>query len=257
MPESESLALNLAAPLPTVSSMAMIAEVVRVSPRAALVVLDLQNRAFSFLPGQAVLVGVPGQARRRPFSIACSPEHAAVSRRIDLLVGTEPGETQGRLPLQPGTTLEVEGPVGTFTLPSGLAHRRVLFVAGGTGIAPVRSMLDHARRRHASTTLALLYSARSADELVFLHEWRALAAVGRIALHSTITGTDVRWTGARGRLGARQFGAYLGDPLDTLCFVCGPASFVRDGVAALVDLGVPREAVRTEQWCVMPDVAVG
>jgi hypothetical protein len=132
---------------------------------------------------------------------------------------------------------------GRFTMPPGLTHRRILFVAGGTGIAPVRSMPDHARRRHPSAELALLDRARSADELVVIDDWRALAAAGRPALHATITRSDGSWTGCRGRLGMRQFRAYVSDPMDTRCFVCGPLSFVQDLVAALVALGVPADAV--------------
>jgi NAD(P)H-flavin reductase len=231
---------------------ATIAEAIPVSPRARLVVLDLQAAVFPFSAGQAVLVGAHGQSMRRPYSIACSPECAAGSRRIELLIGVGPGTTTTPLLLQVGATVDVEGPIGTFTLPARFPQRRLLFVAGGTGIAPVRSMLDHLRRRHESIEMALLYSARRAEDLVFLDEWRALAAVGRLDLYSTITRADADWDGVRGRLRRCHVEAFLGNRHDTLCFICGPPSLVSDTQVILADLGVPREAVRTEEWARTP-----
>jgi NAD(P)H-flavin reductase len=217
------------------------------SPRTRLAVLDFYDPGFAFLPGQAVEIVAPGEDRRRTYSIACSPERAAALRGIELLVGV--GSDADRFPLKRGTVLDVIGPVGTFTAPPRFVQRRVLFVAGGTGIAPLRSMLHHMCGRNPSTELALLYSARTADELAFLDEWRALAAAGRLHLHSTITRSDRAWQGPRGRLSRAVYEDFVKDRAgDVLCFVCGPAPFVIDARAVLLDLRVPGPAIRAEEW---------
>jgi ferredoxin-NADP reductase len=63
-----------------------------------------------------------------------------------------------------------------------------------------------------------------------------------------VTRDDVEWAGRRGRIGRSHFEAVLHDRLDTLCFICGPETLVSEAVATLGELGVPRAAIRTEEW---------
>lgn len=227
-----------------------ILDVVRATPRSRLLVLGLEAVTFPFLPGQAVMVGQHGTSDRRPYSIASSPQRAAETRTLELLVGVDArGAVGSHLPAPaPGTRVDVEGPLGSFTFPDAPAQRRLLFVAGGSGIAPLRAMLDHALRAHPAEQISVLYSARRADEFAFVDELNALAEAGRIELHCTVTRDDGSWGGGRGRIGRSHFEAVLHDRLDTLCFVCGPSRMVAESVLMLGELGVPTEAIRTEQW---------
>lgn len=223
------------------------------TPRSRLVTLELRDSGFSFLPGQAVLIGAHGHPERRPYSIACSPERAAETGRLELLMALEPGGDLGpHLPsATAGTLVDLDGPLGTFIFPEGLTHHRLLFVAGGTGIAPLRAMIDHVLRRAPSRPLAVLYSARRGDEFAFIDELRAHAAGGRLKLHQTVTRDDsATWAGGRGRIRRSHFEDVLRDPAATLCFVCGPRTMVTDAVATLQQLGVPETAIRTEGWAV-------
>ena len=149
----------------------------------------------------------------------------------------------------PGTLIDIEGPVGVFTLPDMTHHRRVLCVAGGTGIAPLRSMLDHMLRRAAAPPISLLYSARRGDEFAFIDELREYATVGRLGLHQTVTrDPSSSWSGRRGRIGRSHFEAVMHEPAATLCLVCGPEPLVNESVSTLKALGVPETQIRTEQW---------
>ncbi|MBI3048459.1 MAG: FAD-dependent oxidoreductase [Acidobacteria bacterium] len=220
------------------------------TPRSLLVALDLRGNALEFRPGQAVLVGAHGQPERRPYSIACSPERAAETGRLELLIAVEADGTPGpSFGAMPGTLVDVEGPVGAFTLPAAVDVRWILFVAGGTGIAPLRSMLDHLLRRQPRQRLSLLYSARRSDEFAFIEELRAHAEAGRLELHQTVTrDQSTTWTGRRGRIGRGHFEAVLHEPASTLCVVCGPDSLVDESVTTLRQLGVPDAQIRTETW---------
>ena len=219
------------------------------TPRSLLLTLQFSNHSAPFLAGQAVVVGRHGQERRRPYSIACSPEQAAEGT-LELLVGVDSAGSPGEHldPVAPGVSLDVEGPLGSFTFPESIDHARVLFIAGGAGIAPIRAMLDHARRAHSDTHLALLYSARRSDEFAFIDELRDLQDAGHLELHQTVTRDDMDWGGNRGRIGQSHFEAALHDPTSTLCFVCGPAAMVSESVATLGRLGVPGASIRTENW---------
>jgi ferredoxin-NADP reductase len=225
-----------------------LARVDEASPRLRLLSIDISGHRFDYVAGQAVLVGPHGSTTRRPFSIACSPERAAETHTIELLIAME-GASENLEWASAGALVDVEGPVGTFTFPDVVEQSRLLFVAGGTGIAPVRAMLDHAFRRYPREKISLLYSARRSDEFAFIDELRAHERAGRLELHQTVTRDEnTAWDRRRGRISRSHFQVVLHDPASTLCFVCGPSSLVDESAATLRELGVPDPLIRTERW---------
>ena len=200
-----------------------------------------------------MLIGAHGLPARRPYSIASSPEQAAERRTLELLIALEADGTLGpHLPdLVPGIALDLEGPLGTFLFPLNTPEQPLLFVAGGTGIAPLRAMIDHTLRATRGHRLSLLYSARNGEEFAFIEELRGHEAQGHLELHQTVTRDDsTAWAGGRGRIGRSHFERVVHDPAHTLCFVCGPRAMVNESVSTLAALGVPAEAIRTEAWVV-------
>jgi ferredoxin-NADP reductase len=202
--------------------------------------LDLGGHPFPFSPGQAVLVGRPGEAVRKPYAIASSPEDAAAGA-LELLV--KRGAFKGA---RAGAVLDVEGPFGRFRFPRRVAERQVLFVAGGTGIAPIRSMVRHTLASGYDGRLALAYSARTDRDFAFLAELRRLARAGRVRLHLTASRDAAPgWRGGRGRLDLERLRPLVASPR-TLCFVCGPPGFVKGVAALLRRLGVASSRIRVE-----------
>lgn len=221
------------------------------TPRSRLITLDLRGQIFDFRPGQAVLIGAPGNRPHRPYSIACSPERASETQTLELLIALEADGTLGpHLPdSTAGSPIQVEGPLGTFFFPVDLPQERLLFVAGGTGIAPLRAMIDHLLRRDPGSGISLLYSARNSEEFAFNEELRGYEERGRLELHCTVTRDEsTSWAGGRGRIARSHFERVVHDPANTLCFVCGPMAMVNESVSTLAALGVPRDAIRTEEW---------
>jgi ferredoxin-NADP reductase len=226
-----------------------IREVIAATPRARIVRLDLDGRPFQFAAGQAIKVGSRGSETRRPYSIASAPEDAQLHHHLELLIGQrEDGDADG-LVLERGIEVDVEGPLGSFTFPDHPAEDSFLFVAGGTGIAPLRAMLRHAilgarQPRH----VGLLYSARTPDEFAFADEFHVLAAGGQIEFRQTITReTDREWSGSRGRIDRSQLLQIVHGP-DTLCFVCGPRALVDEMPRLLKEIGVADGKIRIEEW---------
>jgi ferredoxin-NADP reductase len=126
-------------------------------------------------------------------------------------------------------------------------ERRFLFIAGGTGVAPLRAMLHHALNV-PHEAIGLLFSARTPAEFAYEQEFRSLAAANRIELELRVTREVAQdWGGVRGRLGREDL-APLVHGRATLCFVCGPPALVEEIPQILVDLGVPRERIKTEEW---------
>ena len=225
-----------------------IREVLPATPRARIVRLDLGGSRFEYAAGQAVLIASRDDALRKPYSIAAAPEDAIRDGVLELLVGVDvDGQPGPHLSLDIGTRVDVEGPVGTFTFPVHPLERRFVFIAGGTGIAPLRAMLRHALAI-AHDDIGLFYSARVPDEFAYEPELRSLAQSGKIHLRQTVTRAgETAWSGARGRLDRAALGELVHDPA-TLCFVCGPPALVAEMPALLTALGVPRSRIRLEEW---------
>ncbi|MGH3281034.1 MAG: ferric reductase-like transmembrane domain-containing protein [Trebonia sp.] len=153
------------------------------------------------------------------------------------------GDHSGSLAnLKPGTRIIAEGPYGAFT-PS-LTGRRVLFIAGGVGITPVRAMFAALPKR-MSGGITLLYRASHPRDVVFSRELNAIANDRDAALHYLI--------GSRKELGY--------DPLDARhlqqivpglhryeAYVCGPTGMTQAAVEALAAVGIPRRRIHHESF---------
>ena len=225
-------------------------EVIHATPRTRIISLDLGGTAFSFSAGQAVMVGLHGSPLRKPYSIAAAPSEAARADSIELLLQVdESSALDPHLELAAvGTPIDVEGPFGSFGLPEHQGDAPILFVAGGTGIAPLRSMLMERLATAAPPTIAVVYSARSLEELAYRSELEALARAGRNAVYYTVTRDDgASWTGRRGRIDRSLLDMAL-PSTDAQCLVCGPPQLVNDARALLEDLGVPGERVLTDRY---------
>jgi NAD(P)H-flavin reductase len=225
-----------------------IREIVPATPRARLARLGLDGLSFDYAPGQAVAIATHGQENRRPYSIAAAPEDAQRDGWLELLIGVNTDGTPGpHLVLEPGHLVDVDGPLGSFVFPPAPDEKRFVFIAGGTGIAPLRAMMQRALHL-PHRNIGLFYSARTPDDFAFERELRGLAAAGEIELRQTVTrATDTDWTGARGRLNRDALGELVHDPA-TLCFVCGPPTLVDEMPAILTELGIPRQRIRIEEW---------
>jgi glycine betaine catabolism B len=225
-----------------------IRDIVAATPRARIVRLALGGEAFPYQPGQAVLVGSHGTDQRRPYSMASAPEDAQREDCLELLVGVDADGGAGpHLALDPHALVDIDGPLGRFTFPDNPDEQRFVFIAGGTGIAPLRAMMRHALHgRHRQ--IGVLYSARRPGEFAYEAELRELARNGRIELKQTITREiPENWTGPRGRIGRADLSPLVHDPA-TLCFVCGPPALVEEMPKLLEELGVPRTRIRIEAW---------
>jgi NAD(P)H-flavin reductase len=224
-------------------------EVLPATPRARIARVDLDGHPFDYAAGQAVMIASHGAEKRRPYSIASAPEDARRDGFVELLIGlNDEGIPGTHLALDPGALVDVEGPLGTFTFPPAPEETRFIFIAGGTGIAPLRAMLRHALRL-PHRNIGLFYSARTPDEFAFESELRDLASAGEIELRQTVTRApeDADWNGARGRLDRAALGELVHDP-ETLCFVCGPMAMVDEMPRLLEGMGIPRMRIKIEEW---------
>ncbi len=234
------------------------------TPSTRIVRLELEGRPFDFEAGQAALIGLADHEARVPYSIASAPDEAAQTGLLDFLIKVEPSGRWGHQfdGVGPGDAIGLRGPFGTFMFPRNPVEDHFLFIAGGTGIAPIRAMIRQALLSGQTGTMRLLYSAKTADDFAYLPELGEMAAhdgldlrlhVTRKAAHDPTADSPASQTGIdvskaeRGRIGRAQL-APLVDSAATLCFVCGPESMVADVAPMLQELGIDRTRIRVEEW---------
>ena len=222
----------------------------RATPTSRIVRVALDGLPFHYAPGQVASIGPPGVSELIPYSLASAPEETARHDCIEFLIKVDAAGRWGTHfePLRRGSRLAVRGPSGLFVFPDHPRERRFLFIAGGTGIAPLRSMIRHAVISKIPGRLSLLYSARTPRDFAYLSELRSMARGSELELSLAATREFTpRWRGDRGRIVVSKIATLIDDPA-TLCFVCGPAAMVSAVPPMLEGLGVDRKRIRLEDW---------
>lgn len=211
-----------------------------------------QGESLNRLPGQYLDVLLPG-GKRRAFSIANAPH---TGREIELHVRHVAGGDFTRhvfADLQPGATLRVEGPLGTF-VPREDSERPLLFVAGGTGFAPVKALIEHFLHLGTRRAMTLYWGARDAQELYLrsLPEiWITIAPGLRFI---PVVSENGHAGGARRGL---VHEAVLADHPDLSAFdvyMSGPPALIDAGRRAFVAAGLPEERLFYDSFDYAPDV---
>jgi ferredoxin-NADP reductase len=206
------------------------------------------------MPGQHAdvrLEAEDGYRAERSYSIASPPEVSALELTVDRL---DDGEVSPFLTghLQPHDTIQLRGPIGGHFAWSALEPRRpLLLVGGGSGVVPLMCMLRHRRLSGSAVPAALLYSARTRDDVIYAEELAALARNDPdFTLRTTLTRDSAPgWSGRVGRIDLPAVQALLDDLGGVVdSFVCGPDGFVEAASALLLQAGQPRDTVRTERF---------
>jgi NAD(P)H-flavin reductase len=201
---------------------------------------------FRWAAGQyLVVVRGGGRALYLPYSLASAYD----SRRADefeIAAAFQAGaDAIDALPV--GGVLEAEGPAGEFTWQA-QPRPAALLVGVGTGVAPLRALIQEELARKTPNRLLLLAGHRAPEDVLFHEDFRKLsAAEPRFQFVPTLTGTHAHWLGNRGRVQTQLADAVrsLG-PLDA--YVCGRLDMVYEVVSALQVLGVATERIRSEGY---------
>ncbi len=197
------------------------------------------------------LTAPDGYQAERSYSIASEPERTG---EIDLTVERiEDGEVSTYLHdvLVPGDKLEVRGPVGGYFVWNANQVDPVLLVAGGSGIVPLMAMIRHRCAAGSLAPFHLLYSSRSAEDIIYAQELDRLQDTqpGLKVFHTLTRSQPPGWTGFSRRIDLdmlRQVAGPLGGSLRA--YICGPTLLVESAANGLVSLGIPGERIRTERF---------
>jgi ferredoxin-NADP reductase len=222
---------------------AVIARIIELAPQTRSLWLRLPpSQSFTFLPGQFIscLLPVGSETILRPYSLASSPEQAPHMLEICLnLVPNGPGS--GYLfGLRPGATIRFTGPWGTFTLDEP-PPAECVFIADGTGIAPIRPMLRRAVARNGTHPLRLHHAAEGPEYLLYREEFEAFEREWTRFTYAPLVGASLAELVQR---------LYVMQDTDRArhFYICGVGAIVPQLRDLLRRAGYERRAVQYEKW---------
>jgi len=152
--------------------------------------------------------------------------------------------------IKPNQHLMVLPPAGKF-LPVYEPDKHLICIAGGSGVTPFRGFVREAARRSLQTRITILYSVRTAKDIIFKEEFGQLQQSNplfQFLVTCTRLSGDDPWPGRRGRMDAAWVRQHLGERAKTYFYACGPNALVEFAEAVVFELGIPRDHMRTEKW---------
>ncbi len=197
------------------------------------------DRPIQFSAGQFADVGLEGFSRHRSYSFACAPEDAGQTS-LDFHVRKVPGGSYTEWLFEQdrkNETFELHGPSGAFWLRS--ADAPILAIAGGSGMAPLKSILDDALNKGINRPVSYIFGARSQQDLYCLDEMHALAEKWpsnfKFIPVLSEEPADSNWTGKRGFVTDYIDDNVLGFPVsESHAYLCGPPPMI-DAVLVKLD----------------------
>lgn len=209
---------------------------------------------FQFKAGQFLrftLIDPPetdAEGNGRTFSVASAPYEE------DLMIATRMRNTAFKrviktMPL--GSEIEIKGAYGRMTLHDDPA-RPAVFLTGGIGITPFRSIALEAARTSLAHSILLFYSNRRPEDAAFLDELRELETINpNYRLIATMTGAAGEgppWTGETGYINAEMLMRFIGDLKSPVYYAAGPEGLVTALGKTLAEAGVSEADIRVEEF---------
>jgi len=216
-----------------------------------LVLVPPKGERFARLAGQYLDVLLAG-GRRRAFSIANAPHTGAeIELHVRHVAG---GDFTHRVftALEPGTVLRVEGPLGTF-VPREDSERPMLFVAGGTGFAPIKALVEHFLQLGTRRGMTLYWGARTPQDLYLRDLPERWAEAGRLRFVPVISDVE----SAAGLRVGLVHEAVLEDFADLSGFdvyMSGPPALIAAGRRTFVQAGLHEDRLYYDSFDYAPDV---
>ncbi|MET3828475.1 CDP-4-dehydro-6-deoxyglucose reductase [Sphingomonas sp. PvP055] len=214
---------------------ARISMIERLAPDIVRVVLRTPPASpMRFLAGQ--YIDVLAEGVRRSYSLANAPRADGM---LELLIKRYPGGVLSQYWFEKAAVndlVRIEGPFGTFFLREE-GPTNIVFLATGTGIAPVKALLEEIATdptRAARHRLSVFWGNREPENFC----WDPSALSLDIRFHHLLSGLDAAWAGGRGYVQEAAVRDGI-DPQDTVVYACGSSAMVASARAALFALGFP------------------
>ncbi len=205
---------------------------------------------IDFVPGMFAMLkyknGVTQENIARAFSMANMPSSESLEFLISLIHGRLTSKLETA---KVGDVYYISAPYGQFKFDTE-SNNKLLFLAGGTGIAPFLSMLRFLEKNGTKADCVMIYSVKYGNEVICKEELEKMQKDMGIRLSVTVTRPTEGdgWTGETGHINADMIKKYAPDFSERVCYICGPPAFVTALKGDLQSLNVDSKQIKAEMW---------
>lgn len=200
------------------------------------------EKAFDHIPGQCAMLSIPGVGEAI-FSITSSPTD---KDKMEFSIKKCGCLTDWLHEIEVGQQITIRGPYGNgFPVESDFKGQDLLFIAGGIGLAPLRSVINYVRDNRANYgKVDIVYGSRSVEDLVdyqeIIDEWSKDDGVN---VYLTIDREETGWDGHVGFV--PNYVKELGFDTNKTAIICGPPIMIKFTLAGLEEIGFDKTQVYT------------
>lgn len=204
----------------------------------------------NFKPGMFVMLEycdkVACTSLMRAYSVASAPQQDF----LEFIISMGHGQFTSHLDTAKiGDEFFITGPYGQFSF-SPDTDKKVLFLAGGTGLSPFMSMLREIKLLGSDTDVCMIYSVRYPNEIIRKAELEELSKQIKLKLNVTVTRPQPGdgWTGETGHINADMIKKLVPDCAQRTAYICGPLAFAKAIKEVLVAMGMPDASIKADIW---------
>lgn len=230
----------------------------RLSPSAACLRLGLEGKEFRFMPGQYIQAEINLEERngfklnskpniqKRSFSISSSPNEKYLEFTCKAV---QNGFTSVYVVnyLKPGDKLKITGPLGRFVFDENKTKKNLVFLAGGSGISPMMSILRYITENKIKLNALIIYSNKTEDEILWKEEIEEISRKNKSIKH-VFTLTQQEWKGRTGRIDKELIKSNAEKIKETDFYIVGPPPFVGEMGKIVRGLGVNEDSIKKEMY---------
>jgi len=203
---------------------------------------------FDFIPGQFMFLTIHNKGKRlvKHFTISSCPSEERFIEITKRLTGHEFSNALANLSIN--EIVEIDAPYGNFIFNG--EYKKVLFLTGGIGITPIRSIICYCVENEVNSDIILVYSCRDEDNIPFkedLDRYHCMAS--NLKVIYTLTEPSSEWRGYKGRITADMIRELVPDYNSRFSYISGSSNMVNTVVHILLDeLKIPSKQVKKEHF---------
>lgn len=210
-----------------------------------------KQKNFNFIPGQYMEWTLPlktadSRGNRRYFSLSSSPTEKEVAITVKFY---NPSSTYKKelLSFQNKKRITASQVSGDFILPNNL-NVPMVFIAGGVGITPFRSMIKYIIDKNLKSDIVLIYSNRAEDEILFQDIFKAAEKNGIKTVYCLTDETNIpkNWQGIKGHINEEAIRKTVSDYKKRMYYISGPQLMVRNFEKMLIGMGISKNKIKTD-----------
>ena len=207
-------------------------------------------RRFAFSPGQYMEFTLPhgrtdSRGNRRYFTVSSSPTEEQVMLGVKFYPNGSTFKQQLQT-LAPSQTLMTGQLAGDFTLPKD-PKKKLVFIAGGIGITPFRSMLKYLADTNEQRSVVLMYANKGPQDVVYQDVFdEAIAKIGLKLVHIFSVSMPKGWEGRTGTVNAQIIAEEVPDFAERIFYISGPHPMVAGVESTLLQMGVKPTQIKKD-----------